>query len=297
MKILITGSNGMLGSELCEQLIEMKLDVYATSLGENRITFLESCPNFHFIELDITDSIATRYIIESTMPDVIIHAAAMTQVDDCELNKTKCLSINVEGTKNILHVAEDLNCRFIYISTDFVFSGDDGPYSEGDEAKPVNFYGQSKLLAEELVSQSDAAWSIVRTVLLYGKTEKINRSNFIYWVRDNLQANKPIQVVNDQIRTPTYIPDLVKGIITIAERSIEGVFHLSGNEIITPYQLALKVANKLDLNPTLIQEVDSSTFSQPGKRPLKTGFYIDKARQKLGFIPTSIDNALSQIFD
>lgn len=297
MKVIVTGSNGMLGSEICLQLLESEAMIYAIGRGENRLRSFEEHPNFHYFNIDITDKMAVWQCIEKINPDVVIHAAALTQVDDCELNKTICLSINVDRTKNLLNAVEELNCRFIYISTDFVFSGEGGPYSELDECRPVNFYGQSKLLAEELVMQSDLPWTIVRTVLLYGKTEKINRSNFVYWVRDSLVAGKSIKVVNDQVRTPTYIPDLAKGIRSIIERSAEGIFHISGCETLTPYQLAIKVAHVLKLDTRLIKAVDSTNFNQPGRRPLKTGFIIEKAAKYLGFTPTCVDDALSQIFD
>ncbi len=296
MKIFITGSNGMLGSEICEQLIKTDLAIFASGRGENRLSQGEVNNNYSYINLDITDEEAVKEEIRKIAPNYIIQCAAMTQVDDCETNKRECLRINVDGTKNILTIAEELNCRFIYISTDFVFDGNDGPYTESNEPKPINFYGESKLLAEELVMQSEVPWTIVRTVLLYGKTDKINRSNFIYWVRDNLQNGKQIKVVNDQIRTPTFIPDLATGIISIMEKLAVGIYHISGEEVMTPYYLALKVADLLMLNKELIVPVDSTTFSQPGKRPLKTGFIIEKAQKHLGFTPTPIDAALSQIF-
>jgi dTDP-4-dehydrorhamnose reductase len=226
MKIFITGSNGMLGTEICEQLAKTELIIYASGRGENRVVLENPFSNFHYINLDITDAAKTREAILNLGPNYIIHCAAMTQVDDCEINKSECLRINVDGTKNVLSVAEEINCRFIYVSTDFVFDGNDGPYTEFAEPKPVNFYGESKLLAEELVMQSDIPWTIVRTVLLFGKTDKINRSNFIYWVRDNLHNQKQIKVVQDQIRTPTFIPDLAKGIISIIEKLAVGVYHI-----------------------------------------------------------------------
>ncbi len=124
----------------------------------------------------------------------------------------------------------------------------------------------------------------------------MNRSNFIYWVKENLEANKPIKVVADQIRTPTFIPDLIKAIITTSEKGAQGIYHISGMEVMSPYEMSLFIAKKLDLNAGLIQPVDANTFTQIGRRPLKTGFVIDKAMKDINFRHTPFEQALDLIF-
>ncbi|MEY4727517.1 MAG: hypothetical protein RLZZ390_41 [Bacteroidota bacterium] len=296
MKILLTGSNGMLGSSLAERLSQSAHQVWATGKGECRLASHLFHANFHYQSLDITQKEEVDDLINSIKPDTIIHAAALTQVDDCEHNKRLCYSVNVDGTRHLLASAEDINSRFCLVSTDFVFSGEDGPYAETDPTGAVNYYGQTKELAEQLVIASRLNWSIARTILLYGKADPSKRSNFIYWVKQNLESGKQIRVVNDQIRTPTYIPDLVNGIRLITEKGASGIFHLSGKDILTPYQMAVLVAKHLNLNETLIEPVDASTFTQSGKRPLKTGFIIDRAIKELGYEPTAFEKALSLIF-
>lgn len=286
----------MLGSLLAEKLSQSGHQTWATGKGECRLPSHLFHPNFSYHSLDITQKDDVAQIISLFKPDAIIHAAAMTQVDDCEQNKRLCYSINVDGTRNLLESAEDINSSFCLISTDFVFSGDAGPYAENDPTGAVNYYGQTKELAEQLVMSSRLNWSIARTVLLYGKSDPSKRSNFIYWVKLNLDAGKHIKVVNDQIRTPTYIPDLANGISLIIEKGARGIFHLSGKDILTPYQMAILIAKHLNLNESLIEPVDASIFTQIGKRPLKTGFVIDKAVNELGYDPTSFENALSTIF-
>jgi nucleoside-diphosphate-sugar epimerase len=154
----------------------------------------------------------------------------------------------------------------------------------------------TKRMAEDLVQESGLKWSIARTILLYGKTLQINRSNFIYWVKDNLVANKPIKVVDDQVRTPTYLPDLVDGITTIAEKKATGIFHLSGKDTLTPYKMALVVAEHLNLNSSLITPVTASSFTQVGTRPLRTGFIIEKAKKELGYAPKGFKETLDFLF-
>jgi dTDP-4-dehydrorhamnose reductase len=296
MKILLTGANGMLGSSLAEMLSKSEHKIWATGRGECRLPSHLLHANFSYHSLDITHKDDVDQIISLFKPDVIIHAAAITQVDDCELNKSFCYSVNVDGTRYLLESAEDMNARFCLISTDFVFSGESGPYSENDPTGAVNYYGQTKELAEQLVMSSRLNWSIARTVLLYGKSDPSKRSNFIYWVKQNLEDGKHIKVVNDQIRTPTFIPDLANGIGLMIEKGARGIFHLSGKDILTPYQMAILIAKHLRLNESLIEPVDASIFTQVGKRPLRTGFVIDKAIKELGYLPTSFENALTAIF-
>ncbi len=182
------------------------------------------------------------------------------------------------------------------MSTDFVFSGENGPYKENDPREPVNFYGKTKKLAEDLVQESGLDWSIVRTILLYGKADSIKRSNFIYWVKENLEKGQTIRVVNDQIRTPTYLPDLCSAILQLVEKKQRGIYHISGQDVVSPFEMATKVADHLRLDKKWLIPVDASTFSQPGKRPLKTGFIIEKARRDLGFHPTLFADSLSLLF-
>ena len=286
----------MLGSHLAEKLSQSGHQTWATGKGECRLPSHLLHANFIYQNLDITQKDAVDQTINSVQPDVIVHAAAMTQVDDCEQNMSLSYSVNVDGTRNLLESAEEVNSMFCLISTDFVFSGASGPYSENDPTGAVNYYGQTKELAEQLVMSSRLHWSIARTVLLYGKADPSKRSNFIYWVKQNLEAGKHIKVVNDQIRTPTFIPDLANGIDLMIEKGARGIFHLSGKDILTPYQMAILIAKHLHLNEALIEPVDASIFTQIGKRPLKTGFVIDKAVNELGYDPTSFKNALSSIF-
>ncbi len=296
MKILLTGANGMLGSAITEQLSKTNHTLLATGKGDLRHNHLIFNELSDYTSMDIADRITSKKIINSFKPDAIIHSAAITQVDDCELNRDHCYSINTASTIELISIAKEVNAAFHFISTDFVFSGDDGPYVESDQTGPVNYYGETKELAEQYLIQSGLDWSIIRTVLLYGKTDQIKRSNFIYWVRDNLMESKPIKVVNDQIRTPTYIPDLAKGIIAVVEQEAKGIYHISGDEIMTPYEMAIKVARFLKLDEQLITPVDATTFTQPGIRPQRTGFHIKKAMEELGYMPTAFNTALAEIF-
>lgn len=289
---MITGSNGLLGQHLIKRLIETtEHTIVATGRGVCRLPF-EISDLYDYFTLDITDGVAANDFILSHQPDVIIHGAAMTQPDPCELNKIECWNVNVTATGFLTDAANKINARFIYISTDFVFDGVSGPYKETDEPGPVNYYGSSKLAAEKVVMESKLHWSIVRTVLVYGNILVGNRSNIITWVKDNLSQGKPIKVVSDQWRTPTYVEDLAKGILLVLEKNAEGIYHISGEEGMSPYDMAVATADYLHLDKSLMTEVNADSFTQPATRPIKTGFIINKAKKELGYQPISFKEAL-----
>lgn len=296
-KILVTGANGLLGSALVPLLGRRGFDVIATGRGENRVLDeqLLRSGEIRYLPLDLLDGAGLEKKIISFAPDQIVHAGAQTQVDFCEQHPIECWNTNVTATRFIIDAAKKINASLLYVSTDFVFSGEKGMYAEDDETGPVNYYGSSKLAAEKAVMDSGLNWSIARTVLVYGNPKSSHRTNILTWVRDELSKGKGIKVVNDQVRTPTYVDDLTEGICLMLEKKAEGIFHLSGKDIFTPFQMATAVAKFLQLDERLITAVDASTFSQPAKRPLKTGFNIDKAVKELGYSPMDFEVAVRMV--
>jgi len=294
MKIAITGTNGLLGQHLVHLLLTQGYQVVALAKGEDRNSF-ESHPNYKYYSADVTEDFDLHDVSCIEKPDILVHAAAITQVDECELNQDNCWEVNVQGTVRALVAAELYSKRFIYVSTDFVFNGETGNYSEIDEASPVSYYGVTKLQAESFVTDCEIPWAIVRTCLVYGNALSGTRSNIISWVRQNLEQGKTIKVVSDQVRTPTYVEDLAKGILLIIEQSAEGIYHISGKDVLTPYQMAIRTADYFGLDKQLIEKVDASVFMQPAKRPPKTGFDISKARKELGYEPVGFEEGLRKM--
>ena len=294
MKILVTGANGLLGQELIKQLINQgKHEVIASSRGESRLPL---SLKVKYYDLDITYAASVFKVIEEVQPQLLIHAAAMTQVDDCEENKQHCYNTNVGASRFLIDACKPFDTRFIYISTDFVFDGLSGPYSEESQPAPVNYYGSTKLAAENAVRESGLSWTIIRTVLVYGNSTDASRTNLITWVKKNLESGNPIKVVSDQWRTATYVEDLATGILLAVEKNAEGVFHISGKDMLTPFEMAIKTADMLGLDRSLIEKVDASSFKQCGERPKKTGFVIDKARSTLGYEPVTFMEGLKKMF-
>ncbi|MDX5423013.1 MAG: SDR family oxidoreductase, partial [Hymenobacteraceae bacterium] len=275
-KVLITGSNGLLGQKLTELLLpKQNVEILATSRGENKLATVY--PTLPFRSMDVTDKEQVEQVVREFRPTHIIHTAAMTNVDQCENDREGALRLNRDAVQYLVEVCEKYSVHLVHVSTDFIFDGENGPYTEEAEAKPVNFYGESKLQAEEIVKQAKCKWAILRTVLVYGVAHDYGRTNIVLWVRDSLQTGKVIKVVNDQFRTPTLAEDLAMGCWLAVEHDAEGIFNISGKEMLTPYDMALQVADYFALDKSLIDKADASTFSQPAKRPPRTGFDISKA--------------------
>lgn len=293
MKVLITGSNGLLGQHLIPLFVaDERYEVIAAGRGVNR---LPSRQGYTYESVNLRNTVSVQQLLEKHRPDIIIHAAAMTQVDDCERNKDACWDTNVAATRYLIQAAEKYNAFFIFLSTDFIFDGLEGPYREEDAPNPLSYYGASKVAAERMIRNSKLPWAIVRTVLVYGTAIDMQRSNIITWVKNNLQQGKKIKVVDDQWRTPTLVQDLAEGCKLVADKQATGVFHISGNEMLSPYEMAVQTAQFFKLDLRLIEKVNAKSFVQPAKRPAKTGFVIDKAVQELGYQPRSFAEGLEII--
>ncbi len=295
MNVLITGANGFLGYYLIQQLLEKKFDVIATSKGECRLPYLAD-DHFRYEQMDITDPFSVHDVFEKYKPAVVVHGGAASKPDDCEKDQWQAYVVNVEGTVTNLLNAAGHKSFFIFLSTDFIFDGEGkGMYKEDDEPNPVNYYGKTKLEAEEAVKEYEYYWAIVRTVMVYGKPI-LSRSNILSIVKDKLEKGESYKVVDDQVRTPTYVEDLAAAIVRIIEKKATGVYHISGKDVMTPYQMACRTANYLGLNKDLLIKATAADFSQAAKRPPVTGFNIDKARKELGFEPLSFEEGISKMF-
>jgi dTDP-4-dehydrorhamnose reductase len=284
-KILITGSNGLLGQKLVELLVsKAHIETVATAKGANRLPLNAG---YRYIEMDITDPEAVDQVLGTELPNVLIHTAAMTNVDQCEVEKDACWKLNVTATETLVTACAKYQIFLEHVSTDFVFDGTSGPYREEDVPNPVSFYGWSKYAAEKIVISSDVEWAIARTVLVYGIAHDMSRSNIILWVKKSLEEGKAIKVVTDQFRTPTLAEDLASGCFLIADQKAKGIYQISGKDFLTPYEMALGVADYFKLDASLIFPTDASTFTQPARRPPRTGFKLTKSRNVLGYEPHS----------
>lgn len=290
-RILVTGANGLLGQALVRILsANQNYDILATGRDESSRSRGDSGG---YISLDITRHDDVRQIFVDFTPDVVINCAAMTHVDQCEENKKECWNVNVTAVENLVRLCRLHSTRLVHVSTDFIFDGSDGPYKETDRPNPVNYYGKSKVASENAVrALPDGLWTIVRTVLVYGHANDLSRSNIALWVMDSLAAGKKINVVTDQVRSPTYVDDLASGIERTVRYDKSGVFHISGREQLSVFEFATRIADTLGYDKNLISPVDATSFRQVADRPPRTGFIILKAETELGYRPSSIEQSL-----
>lgn len=297
MKILITGSNGLLGQKLVYKLRHKNnITLIATARGENRLVKQDG---YLYETLDITDQNNVEKVFSEQLPDVVINTAAMTNVDACETEKENCWAMNVSSVEYQVKALEKLSKthsnyhpHFIHLSTDFIFDGTHGPVDESEKPNPLSYYAESKLAAEKIVQASSLKWAIARTVLVYGIVDNMSRSNIVLWVKSNLEQGKKINVVDDQFRTPTLAEDLADGCILIAQKGATGIYNISGKDFYSILDLARKVADYYGLDKSLINPSKSSDIKQPAKRPPITGFIIDKAKNDLGYNPHSFEEGI-----
>ena len=290
-RILITGANGLLGQKLVGLLTQQSgVHLIATARGNNRLPHTDG---YAYRPMDITNRQQVQDVISETRPDVIIHTAAMTDVDKCEIHKDDCWAQNVQAVESLVDACRSVGAFLLHVSTDFIFDGTAGPYDETAEGNPISFYGWSKYAAEKVVMNADIEWAIARTVLVYGIAHDMSRSNIILWVKKSLEDGKNIKVVTDQWRSPTLAEDLAMGCYLIADQKAGGVFNISGKEVLTPYDMAIKTADYFGLNKSLIAQADASTFTQVARRPPRTGFVLDKARTVLGYDPHTFDEGIA----
>lgn len=293
MKILLTGSNGLLGQKLVALLHAMPgVELVATARGGNRLAVLY--PTLRFVPLDVTDAAQLRQVLAAERPTHLIHTAALTQVDECEQHQEDCWAQNVTAVAHVAAACAQLGIHLTHLSTDFIFNGEEALLTEDAIPDPISHYGASKLAAERIVqTTSGLRWAIARTVLVYGTLTAGSRSNIVLWVRDSLHQGQKIKVVDDQWRTPTLAEDLAQGCWLLARQSAQGIYHLSGRELLTPYQMAQQVASFFRLDQSLLERADSSTFTQLARRPARTGFRIAKAERELGYQPRSFAEGIA----
>lgn len=288
--ILITGSNGLLGQKLVHLIKNKKsYQLIASSKGRNRISDSEG---YIYEPLDITNPDEVKEIFSRYQPNIVINTAAMTNVDACEEDKETCIRLNVTAVEYLIENCKKYNSHLIHLSTDFIFDGEEGPYSEEDHPNPLSFYGQSKLDSEKLVQDSGLKWAIVRTIIVYGIAEEMSRSNIVLWAKSALEKGENLKIVNDQFRSPTLAEDLAEACWLIADKEAEGIFHISGKDIMSIVELVRRVANFYAYDTSIINETSSDNLNQAAKRPPKTGFVLDKARRELSYQPHSFEEGL-----
>lgn len=292
MRILITGSNGLLGQKLVAALRDdPEARLIATSRGADRTP---DPLGGRYRAMDITVRAEVDRVFDEARPEVVIHGAAMTNVDACETDPDSCRVQNIDATRHLVEAAKRHGSHFIFLSTDFIFDGEDGPYREDDAPAPLSVYGHSKLEGERIVAGAGLdRCAIARTIIVYGVAPGLSRSNVVLWAKAALEKGQPIKVVDDQWRMPTLAEDLADGCIRIAKDGATGIYHLCGPDGMSILELVLRVGAFFRLDTSVVAPVKSATLGQPAQRPPRTGFVIDKARRELGYAPRGFEEGLA----
>jgi dTDP-4-dehydrorhamnose reductase len=292
-KVLVTGSNGLLGQKLTERILSKKdFELIATSKGNNRFTETEG---YTYAHMDIADEESVNQVIAKFKPDVVINTAAMTNVDTCEIEKELCWTLNVTAVKYLIKACEKNQIQLIHLSTDFIFDGENGPYLEEAKPNPLSYYGESKLAAEELLVNSNIHYTILRTIIVYGIVNDMSRSNIVLWAKEALEKGNPINVVDDQWRMPTLAEDLAEICLLAAEKGAQGIFNASGKDMMSIVELVQHVADYYQLDKSLINPINTTSLNQTAKRPKRTGFILDKSIKELGYQPHSFREGIAMM--
>tara|TARA_B100001996_G_scaffold340465_1_gene293997 strand:- start:1827 stop:2693 length:867 start_codon:yes stop_codon:yes gene_type:complete len=282
MRILITGGFGQLGTSVYQRLIG-RFDIIRT--GRIKPVGVEG------IEMDLRDGVKVKQIIQLFKPDLILHLGAMTNVDQCELNPYIAREVNIAGTE---HLCEAFSGKIIYISTDYVFDGHAGPYSEDANVCPINVYGETKLASERLVLLHNNNNLILRGNVLYDYAIE-SHASFLNWVIQSLKDSIEIQVVNDQFNNPTWTYSLADIISLCIDKDISGLYHWADADIVTRYDFALNIAKVFSLDRKLIKSISTKDLNQSAMRPLKSGLVADRIAKALHINQPTMHECLEQI--
>ena len=283
MKILVTGSSGLIGNQLVLDLDKTEQTVYSCY---NNIKSVYGVPT----KLNLSNLDDIHKIFKKFQPDVIIHCAALTDVEKCEMEPKLANLINAKATEIIAKETERLGSYLIYLSTDYIFDGKKGLYNETDFPNPLNHYGKTKLAGEKTVETNTSKWSIMRTSTPFGTNS--SKKTFPVWLLENLQKNKEVNILEDQFTSPTYVPNLSKMILEIVTRNLEGFFHLAGSTRISRFEFAKLIAKKLNLDSSLLNPVKIDTMPWNARRSLDSSLDISKINNILRTKPFTIEKSL-----
>ena len=289
-RIFIVGANGMLGQRTIEFYKSVKnVQLFACSIEENPLF-----NNVDYLCCNITERDKIKKAVYNFMPDVIINAAAYTNVDLSETERETAWKINVKGVEHLAETARVIDAQIIHISSDYIFDGKNGPYYENDKPNPLGYYGRTKLASENVLKISGAHHTILRTNVLYGVASK-SKADFVEWLINTVRSGKPVRIVDDQSSNPTFIDDLVQAISKVIEFRKHGVYNIGGKEFLSMYEFTEIIADYFNLDKSLITPIKTEELNQAARRPLKSGLITLKAETELGYKPVAIRESLAII--
>jgi len=288
LKILITGASGLLGSKVAEVAVERGFKVYSC-YSTHEVNFGNP------LKLNVLDSDSVLSTVEQINPNFVVHAAALTDVDLCEKDENLAFNVNVLGTKNIVEACKKVNAHLVYISTDYVFSGEKGYYREQDETNPLNYYGFTKLEGEKIVESSNLSYLIARASVIYGSRPAAGKVNFALWAIEKLKKGEVVRAVDDQFVSPTLNTNLAEMLLEAIEKGLTGVYHMSGATRVSRFDFVVKLAKIFNLELNLVKAVSMNELKWVAKRPRDSSLNVDKAKSLLKNKPLEVDEAIKKL--
>jgi dTDP-4-dehydrorhamnose reductase len=287
LKLLVTGASGLLGHKVALLALKKGHEVYSM-YKEHPINL--GTP----IQLNLTNQNEISKVINKLKPEAIIHTAAYTNVDGCEINKDLAWKVNAEATKHIAIASANINAHLTYVSTDYVFDGEKGLYTEEDKTNPINYYGYTKLKGEEFIQKHNREWCITRASVIYGWTQT-QKLNFATWLINNLKQQKQVKILTDQYVSPTLNTNLAEMLLEITERKITGILHTAGATRVSRHGFALQLAQVFNLNTNLIKPAKMNEISWKAKRPKDSSLDVSKANTLFSVKPLKLNQALGKM--
>ena len=289
-KLLIIGGSGLVGSTLL-QYAAPNYNIHFT-YNTNKIIF----DNTSSTQINLLhNQKKILELIKEIQPDIVVNTAAHSSVDLCESDHKIADKLHVDITQDITQVCKDVDSKLVYISTDAVFQGElNKKYNELDQPNPINYYGKTKLQAEQIILNASPKNVILRSAVIYGWHKK---SRFTNWIIQSLKEKRMVDPFIDQYNTPTLVDDLVKSLLNIFEKNISGIFHATGNSCINRYEFALVLANTFGLDTKLIKPVTSKEKKQDAPRPISTCLDSTKLEKLISFNFNDIQSGASLIFN
>lgn len=289
MKVLLTGGTGLLGKYLIQRRLH-NCEITAIYAGDY---FVENHDNIKYLKIDVRDNALQAELFNSFKPNVVIHTAAVGSPDFAEKNRELTWDINVRGTQNILANSGMVNAAFIYISSNGIYDGENAPYSENNSARPVNYYGELKLQAEEAVKKSKLKTAIVRPILMYGWNHAFERQNIVTQSLTKLRQREKVFAYDDVYSNPLYAESCAIAIWKIISNDKYDTYNIGGAERVSIFELIKRVANIFHLDQNLVHPVQEGYFNELVNRPKDTTFVTDKMVQILNHKPLSISEGLT----
>ena len=289
-KLLIIGGSGLVGSTLL-QYASPNYNIHFT-YNTNKITF----DNINSTQINLLgNQKRIMDLIKEIQPDIVVNTVAHSSVDLCETNHKIADKLHVDITHDIAQTCKDTDSKLIYLSTDMVFQGElNKKYTELDQPNPINYYGKTKLQAEQITLNASPKNVVLRTAVIYGWHKK---SRFTNWIIQTLKENHVVDPFTDQYNTPTLVDDLVKSLLNIFEKNISGIFHATGKSCLNRYEFALVLANTFGFDTKLIKPATSKEKKQAAPRPISTCLDSTKLEKLIDFNFSDIQSGVSFIFN